>query len=109
MSKSIVVTIPHNLGAEAARKRVAEQLEKLRREYLDKVAHSEVEWSGERAVVRVSALGQKATAQIDVLNDALRIEVQLPWLLAALSNKVQDVLTSNAKDSLRIGRTPPKG
>ena len=106
MSNAIVVTVPHNLGAEAAKKRVAERIEQMRREYVDKVARSEVNWSGDTANLQVSALGQTASAKIDVLNDSLRIEVQLPWILAALSNKVRDVLTSNAKDSLRIG--PPK-
>jgi hypothetical protein len=73
---------------------------------VDKIAHSEVAWTGNKADVRVSVLGQIITAQIYVLDDSLRIEVQLPLILAALSNKIQDVLTSNAKDSLRLG--PPK-
>ncbi len=106
MSKAIVVTVPHNLGAEAAKKRIAESIERLRRDYVDKIAHSEVAWTGDRADLRVSTFGQTTTAQIDVSNDALRIEVQLPWILAALSGKIQDALTTNAKDSLKIG--PPK-
>ena len=106
MSKAIVVTVPHNLGAETAKQRLAMHIEQLRKDYVDKIAHSEVVWTGNRADMRISALGQVITAQIDVLNDALRIEVQLPWILSVLSSKVQDALTSNAKDSLRLG--PPK-
>jgi hypothetical protein len=106
MSNAIVVTVPHNLGVETARKRVEERIEQMRREYMDKIARSEVSWSGNTANLQVSALGQTASAKIDVLANSLRIEVQLPWLLAALSGKVKDVLTNNAKDSLRIG--PPK-
>jgi putative polyhydroxyalkanoate system protein len=106
MSKAIVVTVPHNLGAEAAKKRIADAIEKLRRDYVDKIAHSEVLWTGDRADLRVAAFGQTTTAQIDVLNEALRIEVQLPWILAALSNKIQDALTTTAKDTLKLG--PPK-
>jgi hypothetical protein len=34
MSNSIVVTVPHNLGAEEAKRRIAEQLEHLRRDYM---------------------------------------------------------------------------
>jgi hypothetical protein len=54
--------------------------------------------------LRVVAFGQTATAQVYVLDDALRIEVQLPWILAALAG----ILKSNAEESLRIGHTPPK-
>jgi hypothetical protein len=106
-SKPIVVTVPHNLGAETARQRVALHIEQVRKDYVDRIAHSEVVWTQNRADVRISALGQMTTMQIDVLNDALRIEVQLPWFLSALSNTIRDALTSNARDSLRLG--PPKG
>lgn len=108
MSKSIVVTLPHTLGVETAKKRIMERIDALRAAYVDKVARSEVRWTDNRADLRVEALGQTATAQILVLSDSLRIEVQLPWVLSALSGKVQDLLASNAEESLRIGHTPPK-
>ncbi|ACK50523.1 conserved hypothetical protein [Methylocella silvestris BL2] len=107
MSKSIVITVPHDLGVEAAKKRICERVEALRGAYIDKLAYSEIKWTGDKADVRVVALGQSVTAQIDVMPDQLRIEVQLPWLLGVLANKIQGVLTSNAKDSLTIGYTPP--
>lgn len=108
MSKSIVVTVPHNLGAEAAQKRVAEGIERLRRDYIDKLAHSEVGWTGGRADLRVVAFGQTTIAQIDVQSEFLRIEVHLPWILAGLSSKVQAALTSRAEASLAIEHIPPK-
>ncbi len=109
MSKSIVIVVPHNLGAEAAKKRISERIEALRSAYIDKLGYAEISWTGDRADLRVVALGQTVTAQIDVLPDSLRIEAQLPWLLASLGNKIQGVLASNAKESLQIGYTPPKG
>jgi hypothetical protein len=108
MSNSIVITVPHNLGAEEAKKRIAERIDHLRRDYIDKLAYSEINWSGDTADLRVVAFGQTATGKIDVMRDALRIEVLLPWILAALTGKIQGVLKSNAEESLRIGHTPPK-
>ncbi|MGO9672693.1 MAG: polyhydroxyalkanoic acid system family protein [Methylocella sp.] len=108
MPQSIVITVPHNLGADAAKKRIAERIELLRTTYVDKLAQSEVNWTGNKADLRVHALGQSMTAQIDVMPDSVRIEAQLPWLLAALGEKAKGFLTSNAKESLRIGFTPPK-
>ena len=35
----------------------------------------------------------------------IRIEVHLPWLLAAMANKVEGLLKANAKDTLRLGTT----
>ena len=108
MDKSIVVTVPHDLGADAAMNRVAKEIERLRTDYLDKIARSEVSWSGNKADMRVSALGQTLTAQLDVQNDSLRIEVRLLGILSSLLNKTQDRLIDSVKSSLRIERAPPK-
>ncbi|HZM07667.1 MAG TPA: polyhydroxyalkanoic acid system family protein [Methylocella sp.] len=108
MSNSIVITVPHNLGAEEAKQRIVERLERLRRDYVDRLGYSEVNWSGDTADLRVVAFGQTVTGKICVMSDSLRVEVQLPWILAALTNKIQGVLKSNAEESLRIGHTPPK-
>jgi Putative polyhydroxyalkanoic acid system protein (PHA_gran_rgn) len=108
MPKSIVVIVPHNIGAEAAKKRIAERIDALRSTYVDKLGYSEINWTGDRADLRLVVFGQTVTGQIDVMPDSLRIEAQLPWILDALANKIQGVLTSNAKESLQIGHTPPK-
>ena len=102
MSNAITITVPHDLGVDAAKTRVAEQLTKMQRDYVDRVAHSDVTWAGDVATVRVTALGQAATAQITVLKDLLRIDVQLPWLLAALSGTVQQIISRNASEALQI-------
>lgn len=108
MASTITITAPHSLGVEEARKRVAERLAKLQRDYVSKVAHSEIAWEGDVADVRVVALGYQASARITVLADMLRIEVQLPWMLAALAGKVRELVARNADEALRIGHTPPK-
>lgn len=103
MPNTITVTVPHNLGVETAKKRLSERMTQLQREYVDKIARSEVTWSGDVATVRVAAMGQTATAEITVLNDVARIEVQLPWVLATLAGKVQKAISNNASDVLQIG------
>ena len=105
MTNTFTIAVPHNLGVEAAKKRLSERMEALQREYVDKIAKSEVRWSGDVATVRVAAMGQNATAQITVLADLVRIEVQLPWLLATLAGRVQNVLAHNASDVLKIGKS----
>ena len=108
MDKSIVVTVPHNLGADAAKSRVSKGIERARTDYLDKLGHTEVHWSGHRADVRISALGQSLTAQLDVQNDLLRIEVRLLGILSGVLSKLQSSLISNVKGSLQLERAPPK-
>ena len=105
MSNTITVTIPHRLGLEAARTQARARLEKMQRDYVDKIAHSEVRWSGDVAHIRVDALGQTATAQVAIFADHARVEVQLPWMLAALSGKVQQIVHQNASEALKIEHT----
>jgi uncharacterized protein YhdP len=103
MSNAITITVPHKLGLETAKRRIASRLTKLQRDYVAKIAHSEITWAGDVAHVTVEALGSRASAQITVLADLVRVEVQLPWMLAALSGKVRDLVTRNADEVLRIG------
>ncbi len=108
MENAIVITVPHRLGAAEAKRRIAERMEILRRDFLAKFAQTEAHWNGDTADVRVVAFGQTVTGTICVMSDSLRIEVQLPWFLAALTGRIQGVLKNNAEDTLRIGHTPPK-
>lgn len=108
MANSIVITLPHRLGAEEARKRIAARIDLMRRDYIDKLGSSEATWNGNTADLRVVVLGQTVAGKIFVMDESVRIEVQLPWVLAALTGKIQGVLQSNAEDSLRIGHTPRK-
>jgi hypothetical protein len=102
MARSIVVLLPHELGAAEAHRRIAEGLGRLQQTFAGK-ATSDVQWAGNRADIKVGALGQNVTAQLDVEPAQVRLEVQLPWLLAALANKIQPYLEKSGADMLRIG------
>ena len=105
MSRSITMTFPHDLGIAEAKRRINERFELLKREYVDKIGKADIAWVDDTANLRVAALGQNATAEIEVRPTDIRIEVHLPWLLAAMANKVEGLLKSNAQDALRIGTT----
>jgi hypothetical protein len=108
MSKSIVITVPHYLGVEEARRRVATEVDQLRSEYVNKFAYSEVDWAADTANIRVVALAQEVKARIDVMADSVRIEIILPWLLAKLAAPLQDKLAATTKDALSLGYSPKK-
>lgn len=107
MSRSISMTFPHDLGIVEARRRITDRFDALKREYVDKIGQAEMVWVGDVANLRVAALGQTATAEIDVTAAEIKVEVHLPWLLAAMASKVQGLLKSNAETTLRLG-TPKK-
>ena len=105
MSRSITMSFPHELGVAEAKRRIGERFDLLKREYVDKIGKADIAWVSDTAHLDVSAIGQRATAEIEVKAAEIRVEVHLPWLLAAMASKVEGLLKSNAKDTLRIGTT----
>ena len=105
MAKSIVVTFPHDLSVAEAKRRITEQVAAAKAAYIDKIGTGEMAWVDDVAHLRVSAVGQTTTAEIDVKPAEIRVEVHLPWLLAALAGKVEGLLKSNGQEALRIAPT----
>ncbi len=88
MSKPVVVSVPHRLGREEAARRLKAGFERAGSQFAGVLNISEQAWSGDRLTFRASALGQQADGTIDVLEDSVRIEVTLPWLLAKIAEQL---------------------
>jgi len=92
MSKPVVVTIPHQLGKEEALRRLQGGMGRLRSQFGDKLGTIEDTWAGDHADFRVSVLGQTVTGALDVREAEVRVEVQLPWMLAMVAEKAKGLI-----------------
>ena len=81
MSDTVTVTVGHHLGRAEAVRRVKEGLAQAHG-HLGPIRIEQESWEGDTLHFRARALGQTAIAVIAVSDDALRVEVSLPWLLA---------------------------
>ena len=88
MSQPVVVSVPHRLGREEAARRIRAGFERAGTQFGGLLDISEQAWTGDRLTFRASALGQQASGLIDVLDDSVRIEVTLPWLLGKIAEKL---------------------
>jgi len=88
LSKPLIVSIPHRLGREEAARRIKSGLTAARTHYSALLTINKETWSGDRLAFNLSALGQSAVGFIDVADDHVRLEVQLPWLLAVIAEKL---------------------
>ena len=88
MAKPVVVSLPHQLGQKEAVRRIQSGLSEVRQKYSALISVDEETWADNRVTLRMRAVGQTAAATIDVLDDHLRLEVTLPWLLAKLTEKI---------------------
>src|SRR5438067_12805234 len=88
MSKPVVVSIPHRLGKDVALARLKSGFTQARTNFGHLLTIEEEVWSDDHLQFRVRALGQVADGTIDVAQDNVRLEVMLPWLLAAFAEKI---------------------
>ena len=104
MAKPIVVTVSHNLGAAEAQRRISRGLEKGRSELSAVFSAFDAEWKANHADLRLVALHQQITAGLDVFDDVVRVEVNLPWYLAPLQDKIAGALKHQSEKALQIGQ-----
>ena len=96
MSDIVTVIIGHRLGKVEALRRLKEGFARTNGHLGSTIAMEQETWQGDTLRFRMRALGQSAAASIEVLEDALRIEVWLPWLLAKAATRLLPILRKEA-------------
>ena len=81
MQDPLVVTISHRLGRAEAKRRLDAGLDHIRAQVAPFVGAMDLAWHGDRLDFHVTALRQTVTGYLEVLDEAVRIEIHLPWLL----------------------------
>ena len=88
MSDPVTVTVDHRLGKAEAARRLKDGLVRTQGQLGSMIAIEQETWEGDTLHCRMRALGQSAQVRIEVLEDALRIQVMLPWLLAKAAERL---------------------
>lgn len=92
MSKPLVVSIPHSLGKEEARRRLVTGFGTLRTQFGQHLTSIEDTWTGDRMDFRVAAMGQQVTGHLEVKADSVDLQVTLPFLLAMMADKARALI-----------------
>jgi hypothetical protein len=96
MSERVTVLVSHRLGKAEAGRRLRDGFARTKGQLGELIAIEQEMWEGDTLRFTMRALGQTASGTIDVLDDALRIEVSLPWLLAKAANRLLPVMRKSA-------------
>ena len=91
MTQPIVVDLPHNLGKDEARRRIANNIHKLQ-EHIPGGAQVQSGWAGDQLNLDVAAMGQSVTVTIDVMETKVHLQVLLPGMLGMFSGVIQAAL-----------------
>jgi hypothetical protein len=96
VSDTVTVVIGHRLGKVEAVRRLKEGFACTDGHLGPMIAMEQETWEGDTLRFRMRAFGQIAAARIDVLEDALRVEVSLPWLLAKAAKRLLSIVRKEA-------------
>jgi putative polyhydroxyalkanoic acid system protein len=96
MSQPIIVTLPHRLGKAEALRRLQSSFSNAQSSGAGLFVFKN-QWSDDHLDFRASLLGQSTTGTVDVAEDHVRLEVQLPWLLSMLANKAKALVEKQGK------------
>ena len=96
MSETVTVIIEHRLGRAEAVRRLKDGLARTKGHLGAMIVMEQETWQGDALRFHMRALGQSAAGSIEVLEDALRIEVSLPSLLAQAAKRLLPILRREA-------------
>lgn len=85
MRETITVSIPHQLGKDEALRRIKSGVEDARVKFASVLSVQKVDWNGDTLAFQVSAVAQQVAGTIQVEERHVKLDVELPWLLAKVA------------------------
>ncbi len=100
MNKPLSVDLPHNLGADEAKRRMQGGIGRLKDHVPGGSAQVESRWEGDRMYIDVRAMGQEVTGHIDVDERKVRLELMVPPVLALFAGKIEALIRARGAELL---------
>ena len=92
MTTPLCISISHQLGRNEARRRIDTGFAKLANQLPGGVRVNNQRWDGDRLLFSVAALAQTLSGSVDVLENTVTIDIELPGLLGPIAGLFKDRL-----------------
>ena len=96
MTQPIDVDLPHNLGKDEARRRIANNIHKLE-QHIPGGAKVQSGWTGDQLNLQIIAMGETVNSCIEVMDTRVHLTVLLPGILGMFAGLVQGTLQKKGK------------
>lgn len=93
MSQPIEVDLPHRLGREEARRRIADNIHSLK-DHIPGGAQVTSSWTGDRLDLHIAAMGQQIDGTLDVQDTKVHVRLALPGMLGMFGGLIAGALKS---------------
>ena len=95
------VALPHDLGREEVRRRLNDRSHEIVDYIPGGMADVEMDWAEEdRMALHITAMNQTVTGHIDVYEEQVVFEVQLPGMLSFVEPAIEKAIRSNGQKML---------
>ena len=92
MQRPLDVDLPHQLGREEARRRIAGNIHKLEKHIPGGASRVDSSWAGDTLNLQVHAMGQSVDAQIEVMETNVHCRILLPGMLSFFAGPIEAML-----------------
>lgn len=99
MSNPVVVTIPHHSSRDEVLGNIRSHVGQIKAKAAPFVTAIEERWDGDDLAFAVAAVGQRITGRIAVDDEVVRLEITLPWMLAAIAGPLRRRV---AREAIRL-------
>ena len=103
MAQPIVVNLPHQLGKAEAKRRIQEgfgAMQQLEGGGLPAGLSFEKRWEGDLFHLNARGLGQTMSAVLEILDDSVKVSIDVPNLLTAFAEFIKGAVTKVAVKAL---------
>ena len=100
MNEPVSVSVPHQLGAAEAKKRIAGGFDRIVG-FIPGARVRDPAWNGNTLNCRIAALGQNIGCRMEITDDAVHATFDLPPLLASFARKLRGKVLKEAPKLLR--------
>src|SRR5438876_718036 len=98
---NVCISLPHQLDRAEARKRMQECLAQVRKQYGSTLGHLDERWNGDTMdFTFVTLVGMPVSGQAHIEDRAVRLEIELPWILSMLAGKIKQSIEQEGRKLL---------
>jgi hypothetical protein len=96
----MTIQVEHHLSKEVARQRIVELIEHYRQEYKNDLQNLVVDWTEDKAHIRLQARGYSTAGTLAVKDSVVDLDFYMPFLLQVFSKKIKSIIQNQIQQSL---------
>jgi Putative polyhydroxyalkanoic acid system protein (PHA_gran_rgn) len=97
----INLSVPHTLGQEEAKRRIANLMADSRARFADKISNAVESWNGHTDTFSFKAMGFSVSGTLEVQAAQILIEMNLPLAAFAIKGRIESEILTHARELLR--------